>query len=273
MSRLLVDGYLRQQLAGFFADTNPVAVEPTVPAGVLRHGDFSDNPDGYEQFFGSIKNNDDIAHNFRCFIRGTGVPGGSVELGAPTNPAPYAINALAAGGNALGTDFQPTGLWLMPGQRLDYEMVEAVDATAPAWQNAIFDRLIQNIVVKGYVPGNQIDLVTRGAPSVLAGPPSGARLRRVDCGYLAEFMGATQSFFFNSDYDAAPPNGTKTVTFTLLDPINGDRDLYTTTETSKGVLPLRNLVELLPGQSLACSVQEATVTTSPWMFWYFEDVL
>jgi len=273
MSRLLVDGSVKQVSSGEFLDTDPVSVQPECPAGSQLVGDVLDVLDvlAVETFAHVLYNADDIAHNFRGFLRGTGIPGGEVELGTPTAPSPYLINNLAA---ADQNQSVPLALSLMPGQRFDLAMFEGVHATPPNYNLNLLRALIQALVVRGRVPGNQIDLVNDGQSSILAGPPAGARLRRVCASPVGFQLGNTQSFFMDRDYAAGGDLGAKTVTITLHDPINGDRLVDTTAVTSGQLLsyPLLGF-ELESGQSLELEVAEATHVTDPVMFWYYEDLL
>jgi hypothetical protein len=250
-----------------FPDLNPVSVMPTVAAGSALYGDITDV---FGEFAHVVNNNDAVAHNWRGFLRGTGIPGGEVEVGTPTSPNPYLINALSAADTNLS---QPIVYSLMAGQRFDLEMVEAVNTTAPIVAANLLEALVQSIVVRGRVPGNQIELVNDTTPSIIAGPPAGARLRRIGASPLAEQLGGPRSMFFNRDYAAGGDLGTKTTTYTLLDPVNGDRVLFEDTVTSGGfIYPLFG-VELEQGQSLKLEVTEATHVTDPFIFWYFEDLL
>jgi len=269
MSRLLVDGSVKQVSSGEIPDTNPVSVQPECPAGSQLVGDILDVL-AADTFGHIVYNADDIAHSFRGFLRGTGVPGGEVELGTPTAPAPYMF-AL----NANDDNFSaPIACSLMPGQRLDLEMVEGVHTTPPNYNLNLLRVLIQALVVRGRVPGNQINLVNDGQSSIVAGPPAGARLRRICASPVGFQLGNAQSFFYNRDYAAGGDLGAKTITVTLHDPVNGDRVVDTQIMSSGNfaATPLLGF-ELESGQSLEVAVAEATHVTDPVMFWYYEDLL
>lgn len=269
--RLPVEGQTEFQVTETFPDTSPVAIVPTVPEGVTRLSKAElQIPVG--QGSNLFVNLDTADASPRFFLRGTDVPGGSVEIGAPGLPP----NVIPTGSAlVLGSTGEPQGPGphvMLPGQRLDMELAVDPTTTAPVYNGAYVDELIQELKKKGWVWGSQIDLLNDANPSVVLGPSGDARVREV---VFQLFLFNVTSYFLNRDTDAKGADEPHVATLTLRDTAGPDQVLFSTSfgsGESIGSSPPSSTY-LTPTQSLEWSVAEPTVSDDPMAYWVFRDLI
>lgn len=186
MARLYVEGYTEQLNVDTIPDVNPV---------VLMDGPSDENvafrsAGGFYQSLihdtnaGLLFNYDTVDHDFEYFLRGTGVPGGEIDL-TPLFDITFLIGTATAGSPIAIPFFVP----LLEGQSYEIEMQEVVTANNPNFSLAYRDLLLSenDLTVSGRRITQILEVIS-AATVAIAGPSNGEfSTRQVQNGANANF--------------------------------------------------------------------------------------
>jgi hypothetical protein len=167
MARLKVEGFTENINYGTIPNTTAVVlVEGSDdPEVAFRHaaGEFSSIV--HDAGPGVIFNRDSITHTFQYFLRGTGVPGGEVDL-TPLYTTLLLDEALTKASLAM-----PLLLPLLEGQHIDVEMQEVIGTLAPTFNLSFRDVVLQknDLLTAGKRITQLLHVITDAAPVTLEG--------------------------------------------------------------------------------------------------------
>lgn len=274
MPRQLVEGNTRGILNGSIPDlvavtVLPAAADPVVFRDSALFSDTGKNPGGFMDgigqsavFAGMINNLDSVSHDFEAFIRGTGVPGGVLDL-TPILVS-QGVDTIGIGATGAIIPLPP----LLPGQRVDYEMQEVVTTTAPTFNNSFEDVFFNRLLVDGVRRTQILELFDNTSAFVLDGPVAADdfSLRRFRFFGLSSVFG---TIIVNPDTVAH----TFTVTVTTA---SGGTHVVNIEVVAAGAIAgeiLPQTLELGVGDSVTVSDATAITTNSPYVIGYHDDII